>query len=317
MNAATVDGGFNDWTPSQLPNLTGNRYLITGGNSGIGLEAAKMLANAGADIVIGCRNPAKAQQAVAEIDTLGAGSTDSVTLDLSSLASVRTAAAEIHERYSKLDGLINNAGIMQTPQTTTVDGFELQLATNHLGHFLLAGLLMDLLENASGRIVVVSSIAHRFGEIHFDDLMLTENYSPMSAYSQSKLANLMFAIELDRRLRASGSSVSVIPCHPGYSATHLQSTGPKGFANVFYKLTNRLMAQPAYNGAIPTVLAAAGKEAIPGAYYGPQSMGEARGRVSDAKVAKRAQDDVAGARLWRESEKLVEHEWAFARSRAA
>ena len=309
MSTRCTDSGFNDWTPEQLPNLAGKTYLITGGNAGIGIEAAKMLATADANIIVACRNAEKAQQAIEDVSVLGSGSCESVTIDLSSMASVRSAAAEVRERHQKLDGLINNAGIMQTPQTTTVDGFELQLATNHLGHFLLAGLLFDLVEKAAGRFVVISSIAHKFGTINFDDLMGTQNYSPTTAYSQSKLANLLFALELDRRLKAIGASASCIACHPGYSATQLQDTGPKGLLNSLYKLMNPLLAQPAYRGAIPTVLAAAGREAVPGAYYGPQSMGEARGRVSDAIVATRAQDLDVAARLWSVSEKLVQHDW--------
>ena len=309
MSTRCTDSGFNDWTPEQLPNLAGKTYLITGGNAGIGIEAAKMLATADANIIVACRNAEKAQQATEDVSVLGSGSCESVAIDLSSMASVRSAAAEVRERHQKLDGLINNAGIMQTPQTTTVDGFELQLATNHLGHFLLAGLLFDLVEKAAGRFVVISSIAHKFGTINFDDLMGTKNYSPTTAYSQSKLANLLFALELDRKLKAIGASASCIACHPGYSATQLQDTGPKGLLNSLYKLMNPLLAQPAYRGAIPTVLAAAGSEAVPGAYYGPQSMGEARGRVSDAIVAARAQDLDVAARLWSVSEKLVQHDW--------
>lgn len=305
------DSGFSDWTPKQLPNLTGKTFLITGGNSGIGLEAAKMLAKANANIVIACRNPAKAQQAVTEIATLGSGDTDSVQLDLSSMESVRSAATEINTRFSKLDGLINNAGIMATPQTNTVDGFELQLATNHLGHFLFASLLLGLLEQSSGRIVVVSSIVHKSGEIDFDDIMLSKTYSPSKAYNQAKLANLMFALELDRKLKSSGSSVSCVACHPGFSATKLQSTGPKGPMKLVFKTLSFLMAQSPEKGAIPTALAAAGVEAVPGAYYGPQSMDEARGKVSDAIVAEQALDQKAAARLWFESEKLVKQKWSF------
>jgi NAD(P)-dependent dehydrogenase (short-subunit alcohol dehydrogenase family) len=311
MNAKKAGASIRDWTPDQLPDLSGKRYLITGGNSGIGLDAAKMLAGAGADIVIACRNPQKAEQAASDIDRSGPGSVDVVTLDLSSLASVRSAAEEIHERWDSLDGLINNAGIMQTPETTTEDGFELQLGTNHLGHFLLTGLLFDLVEKAEGRIVVVSSIAHNLGRINFDDLMSRKRYNASRAYGQSKLANLMFALELDRRLKAAGSPVSCIACHPGYAATQLQSTGPSGLLNAFYKILNPLVAQPSYKGAIPTVLAAAGVEAVPGAYYGPRSLGGARGPVGDAAIARHARDEAVAARLWEESERLVDFEWSF------
>ena len=300
---------IRNWTPDQLPDLTGKTYLVTGGNSGIGLEAAKMLAAAGSTIVIACRSADKAKQAVAEIDQAGFGGADTISLDLSSMESVRQAAAEFRSRHDRLDALINNAGIMQTPETRTVDGFELQMATNHLGHFLFASLLFDLVEKVSGRIVTVSSIAHKFGKMQLKDLMLSENYSPTRAYAQSKLANLLFAQELDRRLRSAGSPVKSIACHPGYSATRLQDTGPASALNFVYKILNPLMAQPAYNGAIPTVLAAAGNEAKSGGYYGPRRMGEARGPVGDAQIAKVARDTQAAERLWEMSELLVDNKW--------
>ncbi|MEM8640059.1 MAG: oxidoreductase [Cyanobacteria bacterium P01_G01_bin.54] len=309
MSTKIVDSGFTAWTPDQLPNLKGKTYLITGGNSGIGFAAAKMLAAADANLLIGARNATKAEKAVAEIGAIGSGTADYVVMDLASLAAVRSAAAQIRERYSQLDGLIANAGIMQTPETRTDDGFELQLATNHLGHFLLTGLLFDLVERAAGRIVVVSSIAHKFGQMQFDDLMLTQNYSPERAYGQSKLANLLFTFELSRRLKSAGRAVTAYACHPGYTATQLQSTGPEGFWNVFYKLTNAVLAQPVEQGAVPTVLAAAGQEAVPGGYYGPQDFLECRGRVSDATLAPQALDEVAALRLWQESERLVDFVW--------
>ncbi len=305
------------WTPDLLPDLSDKTYLVTGGNSGIGLEAAKMLAEAGADIVIACRNPRKAEQAAAEIDATGPGRTEIVQLDLSSLASVRKAAAEARERFSKIDGLINNAGIMQTPDSRTEDGYELQFATNHLGHFLWTGLLIDLLEETAGRVVVVSSIGHKMGEIDFDDLMSTSDYSPIRAYTQSKLANLLFALELDRRLRASGSAVAAMACHPGYSATNLQSTGPTGIWNLLYKLTNPMLGQSSRHGAIPTVLAAAGTEAEAGGYYGPQSMGESRGPVGEASISSRARDEETARKLWEVSEKLVDFEWLSNQQQAA
>ncbi len=309
MSRKIKNSGFSNWTPDRLGDLAGKIYLITGGNSGIGLEAAKMLAAAGGDIVIACRNPQKAAAAVDEIAAVASGEVEEVSLDLSSLASVRQAAEEIKTRFSKVDALINNAGIMQTPQLETADGFEMQIGTNHLGHFLFAGLLFDRVEAAQGRIVILSSIAHKYGKIHFNDLMLTKGYDPTTAYTQSKLANILFAFELDRKLSAAGSPVSCIACHPGYSDTQLQSTGPAGFLNALYKLTNRLMAQSAYRGAIPTVLSAAGEGALSGAYYGPTGFAETRGPVGDANVAVRARNKKTAARLWDESEKLVGFQW--------
>ena len=300
------------WTPEQLGDLSGRRYLITGGNSGIGLEAAKILAEKGADIVIACRNPAKAEEAVADIDAVGAGAVDSVPLDLSSMASVRKAAKEVNKRYDSLDGLINNAGIMQTPETRTEDGFELQLGTNHLGHFLLAGLLYELVEKAGGRIVVVSSVAHKLGKINLDDLMQESSYNASTAYGQSKLANLMFALELDRRLQEAGSTVRAVACHPGYSDTRLQSTGPTGALASIYTVLNRVWAQSAYDGAIPTVLAAADDDARSGAYYGPGSLMESLGPVGEASISRRARNKKVAAALWQRSEELVGHNWQFA-----
>lgn len=312
MASKLHDSNISDWTPDQLPDLSGKTYLITGGNSGIGFEAAKMLAGAGARIVIAARNRDKASAALDRLKDAAPGDHDQLCLDLASLASVRSAAKDAKERYGALDGLINNAGIMQTPKRQTDDGFELQLGTNHLGHFLLAGLLLETVEAARGRIVTVASLAHKYGRIHFDDLMLREKYDPTTAYCQSKLANLLFSLELDRRLQAAGSPVAAIACHPGYSDTSLQSTGPSGFFNVLYKVLNPLFAQSAEKGAIPTVLAAAGREARAGGYYGPQAMREARGPVSDATVSERARNEETARRLWEKSEELVGFQWPLA-----
>ena len=178
-------------------------------------------------------------------------------------------------------------------------------ATNHIGHFLWTSLLIDLVEAAQGRVVVVSSIAHKFGEIDLDDLMWDKGYTPSKAYFRSKLANVMFAFELDRRLQASGSKSVCIACHPGYASTNLQSTGPQGLLNFIYKLTNPLFAQSSEAGAISSVLAAAGEEARRGAYYGPKKMGEARGPVGDAIVADQALDQDVSRKLWSASEELL------------
>ncbi len=305
MAQRIADSGFSDWRPARLPDLAGKTYVITGGNSGIGLEAARMLGKAGADLVLACRSTDKAEAARQDLSRDVSGSIDVVELDLSDLASVRAAAEAVGAGRTKIDGLINNAGIMQTPPSKTKDGFELQFGTNHLGHFLWTSLLIDRVEAAEGRVVVVSSIAHKYGRLHFDDLMLTSGYTPSRAYFQSKLANLVFAFELDRRLKAAGCKAIAIACHPGYSGTNLQSTGPRGFLNLLYKALNPLLSQSAEAGAIPTVLAAAGPEARRGAYYGPQKMSEARGPVGDALVEDRALDEAAAKRLWSVSEELV------------
>lgn len=299
--------GISDWREDRLGDLSGKLYVITGGNSGIGYEAAKMLGEKGADLILACRSVTKAQSAKEALETSVKGSVELVSLDLSDLSSVRAGAEAVRGITSRIDGLINNAGIMQTPQIKTKDGYELQFATNHLGHFLWTGLLLDLVEAAEARIVVVSSIAHKMGKkkIDFDDLMGEAKYSKTDIYAQSKLANLMFAFELDRRLQAGGSKAIAIGCHPGYSATNLQSTGPTGFLNLIYKPLNALMAQGSLEGARPTVLAAAEPEAKRGAYYGPTGWMDAKGPVSDAKVAAHALDEAAQKRLWEVSEELV------------
>ena len=306
MSKTIMNSGFKNWGPSQLPDLKGKTYVITGGNSGIGFEAAKLLGKAGGNLVLACRSLDKAEAAKRDLDQQVDGTVAVVQLDLSDLASVRAAAEQIRREHTAIDGLINNAGIMQTPQRKTKDGFELQVGTNHLGHFLWTSLLIDLVDAALGRVVVVSSIAHKFGSIaELDDLMSETGYTPSRAYARSKLANLMFAFELDRRLKANGSNAICIACHPGYSETKLQSTGPTGLLNAVYKLMNPLLAQPPAAGAIPTVLAAAGNEARRGGYYGPKRMAEARGPVSDAIVADHAHDQDAASRLWSASEKLI------------
>ena len=296
---------ISNWTPDRLPELSGKTYVVTGANSGIGLEAAKLLAARGGNIVMACRSVEKAEAAQRELERDAKGEVSLVQLDLSDMASIRAAAENVRTTHSRIDGLINNAGIMQTPERKTADGFELQFGTNHLGHFLWTGLLIDRVAEAAGRVVQVSSIAHRTGELHFHNLMLEGRYTPTRAYCQSKLANLVFALELDRRLQSTGSPVRALACHPGYSDTSLQSSGPTGFLKGLYKVTNAALAQPAEKGAWPTVLAAAEPEAEGGTYYGPTGMMEARGPVGTAKFHPKAGNKEAGRRLWEESEKLL------------
>ncbi len=300
-----VDSGFTQWSPDQLPDLSGKVYLITGANSGVGLEAARMLAAAGGDVVLACRSEAKAAAATHDLQANARGAVSAVRVDLADLRSVREAAATVRARHHRVDALINNAGVMQTPLQKTRDGFELQLGVNHIGHFEWTRLLLDRVEAAAGRVVVVSSIAHKYGALDFDDLMMTRRYSPTRSYTRSKLANLMFAFELDRRLQAAGARAMAVACHPGYADTRLQSTRPTGFFQALYRVTNPLLAQSARAGAAPTVLAAAAREAKRGAYYGPQHFREARGPVGDATVAAHARDRAAWGRLWVATEDLL------------
>ena len=309
MEQKISDLGFTDWKPSRLPDLAGKTYVITGANSGIGYEAAQILGENGGNIVMVCRSRAKGEDAQKRLAATSKGKVDLILMDLSDLSSVRRAAEELRTRHTKIDALINNAGIMMTPQQKTVDGFDLQMGANHLGHFLWTGLLLDLVEAAEGRVVVVSSLVHKYNPLDLDDFMSDQKYTPMKAYGQSKLSNLMFAFELDRRLRASNSKAISVACHPGYTDTNLQSTGPTGFMKPLLAVMNKIMAQRTNAGAIPTVLAAAGSEAQRGAYYGPQNRGEFRGPVGDALVSDHALDRDAQRRLWDMSEKLVDFEW--------
>jgi NAD(P)-dependent dehydrogenase (short-subunit alcohol dehydrogenase family) len=308
----TATEPVNAWTIGRLGDLTGKNYLITGGNSGIGFEAAAHLRRANADVFIACRAPTKGADAATELKQIpSAGAVQIVELDLASLDSIRRANDIIRDQTDGLDGVVNNAGIMQTPQQRTADGFELQFGTNHLGHFLLNHLTFDLVVARSGRIVPVSSVAHRSAPgINFDDPMFTNGYSPSKAYAQSKLANLMYGLELARRLDAAESSVIAASAHPGYSATNLQSTGPTGFFRVFYKLSN-LMAQKAGDGALPEVLAVAGAEARNGAYFGPTKFGDTRGPVGESQISDAARDQAAAARLWALSEELLGITWTI------
>lgn len=303
----TMDKG---WTVERLPDLSGQTYLVTGANSGIGFETCRHLRNRNANVMLASRSLSKAEAAVEQLKQIqGEGTLSIVQLDLGSLESIHNAAESVGDMVDGLDAVINNAGVMQTPQRETTDGFELQFGTNHLGHFLLNSLLFDLVKRRNGRIVPVSSIVHLRGHsIDFADPMLTRSYSPTTAYVQSKLANLTYGMELARRLEATDSPVKCVSCHPGYSNTNLQRTGPTGLLKAVYQLTN-LLAQRARDGAVPVALAAAGTEAQNGAYYGPTGLGEARGSVGDGRVNPAAVNVEAGKRLWELSEELLGITW--------
>ena len=296
-----------NWTIDRLDDQTGKTFFITGGNSGIGYEAAAHLRRANATVVIGARSSERGAAAADSLRAIpGAGDVHVVVLDLADTASVRAADRALRELTDGLDAVVNNAGIMQTPQRETADGFELQFGTNHLGHFLLDALVFDLVSARSGRIVPVSSIAHRQARgIRLDDPMFADDYSATAVYAHSKLANLVYGLELARRLEAAGSEVMSVSAHPGYSATNLQSTGPTGVFKFVYKFTNAVLAQSAADGALPEVLAAAGSEARNGAYYGPTRFGDSRGPVGESHISDAARDEAAGAGLWTLSEDLL------------
>nr|WP_321458204.1 oxidoreductase [uncultured Cohaesibacter sp.] len=294
-----------NWQEHLLPDLSGKCFVITGGNSGIGLQAARMLGARGANLILACRSIQKGEEAKTSLQPAVSGFISIVKLNLADSSSIQQAAEVTRNLTTRIDGLINNAGIMQTPERKTADGFELQFGTNHLGHFLWTSLLIDLVEAAAGRVVTVSSIAHRVGRMNFADLNFRTGYTPSKAYGQSKLANLMFAMELDRRLEAAGNRAISIACHPGYSATNLQSTGPSGLLKLIYKPLNAFLAQPSKLGALPTVLAAAGTEAQRGHYYGPTGFLDMLGPVGDSRIASHGLNEDHWIRLWRDSEALL------------
>jgi NAD(P)-dependent dehydrogenase (short-subunit alcohol dehydrogenase family) len=291
--------------PHDVPDLHGRCALVTGANSGVGFEAAVMLAAKGARVVLGCRDPSRAERALASLRARHPqAQAELLQLDLASLRSIRAAVERLAGEHPQLDILCNNAGVMAIARAQTEDGFEMQLGVNHLGHFALTGLLLpQLLTAPAARVVTVTSLMHRAGRMRWDDLDGVRRYQRWEAYAQSKLANLAFAFELQRRLAASGTRASSVACHPGYSATHLQLAAPeaegRAFGLAFYRTANRLFAQSAERGAWPTVYAATSPEARGGDCIGPGGPGELWGapvRVSSPSRA--ARDPELAARLW-------------------
>lgn len=294
------------WTAADVPDQAGRTAVITGANSGIGFEAARVLAEHSAAVVLACRDSGKARDAAARISAAAPQAAVTVVhLDLASLASIREAAEEIRARHDPLDLLINNAGLMMPPRGVTADGFELQIGTNHLGHFALTGLLLDrLLAQPGSRVVTVSSNGHRTGRINFDDLQSQRRYRRMTAYAQSKLANLMFTYELQRRLAAAGAATAALAAHPGTAFTELtrHMPGPVQYLN---QSLGGAFTQSAQMGALPTLRAATDPAARGGQYYGPDGRFEFKGYPRSVKSTARSHDEQAQRRLWQESERLT------------
>jgi NAD(P)-dependent dehydrogenase (short-subunit alcohol dehydrogenase family) len=302
------------WTADDIPDQAGRRVIVTGANSGLGLSTARELARKGASVVLACRNEQKGQAALAEVRAAG-GQAELAVLDLADLASVRAFA---ETRTEPVDLLVNNAGVMAPPQGTTADGFELQLGINHLGHFALTGLLLDAMQGRSdARVVTVTSSAHWYGRISFDNLHGTRRYNRWLAYGQSKVANLLFALELDRRLRAAGSEIGSLAAHPGYAATKLQTTGPPSVDSLVLGITNRIAAQSADMGALPTLYAATYPELEGGLLIGPGGLAEHRGHPKPVPPRGRARDSAGAARLWTVSEELTGVRYELAAGAAA
>ncbi len=289
------------WDETRLPDLTGRTAVVTGANSGIGLTASDALARAGAHVVLAVRDLERGRVAAAKVN----GSTEVRRLDLADLSSVREFADGWQGR--PLDLLINNAGVMMLPRQRTADGFEMQFGTNHLGHFALTNLLLPYVTD---RVVTVSSGAHRwFGaRIRFEDLDFTSGYDPQRAYAQSKLANLLFTLELQRRLTEAGSPVRAVAAHPGYAATNLQSHAGNPVMRGLMKLGNRFFAQDDRAGALPTLYAAT--QELPGAsYVGPDGFAELRGAPTLVGRTRAASDAAVARRLWTVSEELTGASW--------
>lgn len=302
---------MSSWTLEQIGDQTGRVVIVTGANSGIGYEAALALAAHGARVVLACRNVDKGRKALERIGReVRDAELDLIQLDLSSLAAVQQFADAIHRRYDRLDLLINNAGLMAIPQRQTEDGFEMQFGVNHLAHFALTGRLLDLLLSTPGsRVVTVSSRLHENGQIDFDDLQHEHSYSPYGAYGQSKLANLLFAYELQRRLEAAGASTLSVAAHPGYAATNLQSAGPEmsgsWLQGMVMTVANALFAQSAAMGALPTLYAATADDVNGCDYIGPTGLGGMRGAPGKVASNRLSHDVALAQRLWAVSEQLT------------
>jgi NAD(P)-dependent dehydrogenase (short-subunit alcohol dehydrogenase family) len=304
-----------DWGVADIPNQTGKLAVVTGATGGLGYETSLALAQAGAEVVLAGRNETKGADAIRRIRAEAPGARVRFEkVDLASFAAVHAFADRLLAQGRAIDVLVNNAAVMATPKrTTTADGFELQLGTNYLSHFLLTARLLPLLQNGCARVVSVSSGAHRMGKkkIDFDDLQGARKYSPWNAYCQSKLAMLMFALELQRRSDASGWGLLSNAAHPGYARTDLISNGPgnSSIQGRLGKLLGRFLSQNAADGALPTLYAATAPEARPGGYYGPRNMFELKGPVAAAVIDRAAQNADAAKRLWEVSEELTGVSW--------
>ncbi|HEX8497727.1 MAG TPA: oxidoreductase [Actinomycetales bacterium] len=298
------------WTPDRIPDLHGRTALVTGANSGIGLHTAMELARHGAHVVMTARDPHRGDEALGQVRVQVPGaSVELVRLDLAELASVRTAAAQVLAAHPRLEVLVDNAGVMALPKRIlSADGFEMQMATNHLGHFALTGLLLPALVAGSARVVSVSSNAHRMGRLNLDDLNSERGYSPWPAYGQSKLANLLFTMELQRRADRAALDLTAVAAHPGLAATNLVLAGPghgRGPLGRIADAATRLVGQPAQMGAWPSLYAATMPDVQGTEYFGPHAFGGWRGYPERTTAAPAAYDPDVAAALWQRSVELT------------
>ena len=302
------------WTAADIPRLNGTTVIVTGGNGGLGEVTARELARQGASVVIAARNLEKAAGAEARIRAeVGEVALEVMPLDLADLASVRAFGESWGDR--SLDVLVNNAGVMAIPYRQTADGFEMQIGTNHLGHFALTGLLLPaLLEGTGGRIVNVASTAHRMPGMSFDDLRSDKGYEAWGAYARSKIANLYFTYELQRRVERKGVALTAVAAHPGYAATDLQHVAPRLTGSVLSRWLmnagNALMAQSADRGALPQMYAATHSDVVGGDYYGPDGFMEMWGNPRKVESSKKSHDVALQHSLWEQSIELTGVSWA-------
>ena len=308
--------GPKGWTPEQLGSLAGKTYVITGANNGAGFEATRVFLSKGAKVVMLNRNADKSTAAIATLKQEFGSDADVtfVRMDLAVLDSVREAAAEVMEKVPHIDALICNAAIAQVAkQEITVDGFESQLGVNHFGHFLLCGLLFERVEESAGRIVVVGSNAYKMGlkKVQFEDLNFDKNYTAWNAYAQSKLAQMMFAYELQRRVKAAGKSVQVQVCHPGASRTNLLKDTASSFNKIVWSILSRIIAQSAEKGSWPEVMCATEEELESEKLYGPTKRTEMVGPVGECPLDNCALDQEMAAKLWTLSEQKTSLSWSL------
>ncbi|KIG13399.1 putative oxidoreductase [Enhygromyxa salina] len=308
--------GPTGWTPERLGNLAGKTYVVTGANAGAGFEATRVFLSKGARVVMLNRNLEKSTAAIDDL-TREFGTNANVSfikMDLAVLGSVREAAAKVLEQVPRIDALICNAAIAQVAkQEITVDGFESQLGVNHFGHFLLCGLLFERIEQSGGRIVVVGSNAYKMGakKVQFDDLNFDENYSPWNSYAQSKLAQMVFAYELQRRVQAAGKSVQVQVCHPGASRTNLLQDTASPFSRILWSVLSRFVAQSAERGSWPEVMCATEAELKSETLYGPTKRAEMVGPVGECPLDEVALSREMAAKLWTLSEQKTSLSWSL------